>query len=291
MIEPRDVTDDEVAAYFEQGWVKLDRLFDVDATAAVFAEVQQAMGADAASIDHGAVSRPVLAARMAERHHGHHRLSIDTTTGEVRSSVLHGASHSPKFGDVAARFLGGPVRFLSDAALVKMPVGSGPTGVVPTDWHHHSDPDFDSDHWTPGPTTWAVVWIALRDLPACAGTMRFVGPRSWRDPAVRQLLRDHREDPEPSYAALEALGAISPQIDMRSGDAIVLGPCTYHSAPANRSTDPRWAYLVSVGLASEPYRGGSIAQAMNEGVEGLVVGAPYPEHRFPVLGRSAQEEP
>lgn len=282
-LAPRAVTDDEVASYVEHGWVKLDRLWSAEAAGSVLTEIQRVMGADAGAADTTTVRHPILAARMIERHHGHHRLSIDPRTGDVLNPRLYEAGHSPQLGVAAARFLGGPARYLGEAALAKMPVDGETTGTLPTDWHHHAGADFDPTAWQPGPTPWAAVWTALCDLPAAAGTMRFVSPRDWRDPEVRQVLHDNREDPEPSYAWLEERGVLSPALDMRAGDAVVLGPYTYHSAPANRTAAPRWAYVVSVGLASEPYHGGVIPDAMYDGVEGLEVGKPYPDHRFPVL--------
>jgi ectoine hydroxylase-related dioxygenase (phytanoyl-CoA dioxygenase family) len=122
------------------------------------------------------------------------------------------------------------------------------------------------------------MWIALAEVTPEHGAMRFISPQD-ATPEVQDAIAGRPV--EETYPELEQQGILSPPLHLQPGDATVHASRTFHSAPPNRMSTPRWAYFVSVFPAVARYSGTPYWPM--EGVD-VEPGAAFPDHRFPVLG-------
>lgn len=269
-VVPREITEAEVAAFHEHGWVWLPRLIDEAAAARLLARAQTYTGVDGRTAHYPSTE--------TTRHHPtwtvHAGLAVDLRTGAVRDPLFFGFSHAPSMGRIATRLLGAPARFWVDQAFVKAPAGDDDTAE--TRWHADLGARVESPFL---PAIQASLWMALSEVTPDHGSMRFVSPRQAERPEVRALFRG-RPVAE-TYADLDRLGALSPPLHLRPGDATIHGAATFHSAPPNQRATPRWSYVASVFPAHATFSG---AHAWpSNGVAGLTPGEPFPDARFRVL--------
>jgi ectoine hydroxylase-related dioxygenase (phytanoyl-CoA dioxygenase family) len=280
---PREITDAEAAFFKEHGWVKLEQLVTREDAADLLTRVQEKMGGERVS----ATSHPnekLTDRNMAgTRFHTFAPLSVDATTGEVLDETFNAFSHSAAMGRVASKLCGEPVRYLIDQALVKTPV-SFENGSGETAWHV----DLSGRGETPfqNPNTQVLVWLALNEVPAARGSMRFVGPTNIDD-EVWQIVKENSL--QESYKLLEERGVLSPPLDFQPGDATVHSGATLHSAPLNTTDEARWVYNLSMFPAQSEWTGHVSGLGVPErvedptGLEKLEVGKVFPDFRFPVL--------
>jgi ectoine hydroxylase-related dioxygenase (phytanoyl-CoA dioxygenase family) len=167
------------------------------------------------------------------------------------------------------------VRFLVDVGLVKL--AADPDGGSFTPWHNDVGGRPDPP-WQPG-NSQVSIWIALTDVPPEKGSMRFVAPR-FVDDDVRHIASTRSL--EESYAEFERRGIICPPLSYQAGDASAHGCSVMHSAPPNLTGDDRFAYVVSMLTADAVYSGRRGFDYIDK-VEGLEVGKPFVDTRFPVL--------
>jgi hypothetical protein len=279
-VVPREVTAEEIRRFQEDGWVKLDQLITEAEAAELYARVIEKMGTQGTTTAHP-LGGDGDGSHVQPYFHYFAPLSIDVVTGEVADEVFHGFSHSPELGRLGMSLSGEPIRFWIDEALLKMPATSA-TGSAATEWHSEAsaitgtlaNSPFDPAHGQ------LQVWIALKPVTPEVGALRFVAPRDI-DAEVQEIVATN--DLPTSYAKLEEKGVISAPLHLRAGDATVHGSATLHSAPQNVSETPRWVYLISVIPATMRFSGKVFWPC--DGVEGVVVGEPFPEHRFPTLSQ------
>jgi Phytanoyl-CoA dioxygenase (PhyH) len=270
-VVPRAVTEPEQQFFAENGWVKLDG-FLTEADAVILREQLQArMGNDGASASHPAGD---------SRGNGYESswntfapVSIDNHSGESVDDLFYNFSHSPEMGAAGAALLGGPVRYWIDQSLVKMPAGVNGSGE--TMWHSDIG-GVDSSPFSLGKQV--QVWMALVDVTPELGSLRFVAPKDTTD-EVRALIKELGV--EGSYPELERRGILSPALTMKAGDATIHGSATIHSAPPNKTDRIRWAYITSMFPAQTTFTGKHFWPS--EGVDGVVEGQEFPDHRYPVL--------
>jgi hypothetical protein len=267
----REITDDEAQIFAEQGWAKLDQLISGEAAADLLAKLQRKMGADGQTTTHPSADR---AGGRTSYFNTFSPLSVEVVSGDVLDEDFNAFSHSEAMGRAGAKLCGEPVRFWVDQAMVKTPV-AGDAGSGETTWHVDIS-GFDTTPFGP-PSQQVLVWIALNDIPADRGAMRFVAPKDIDDEVNRII----KELPIlESYAALEELGVISEPLDLKAGDATVHSGGTLHSAPPNTTSEPRWVYNSIMVPARSTYTGNVFWP--NEGIE-MAKGELFPDHRFPVL--------
>jgi hypothetical protein len=293
----RDVTDDEVAFFRDNGWVRLPRLVGPEHVALLR---DRAEG--------------YLAARSQDR-----RTLVDQAFGQSRDIAdsdesFRALTFAPVMGRNATRLLHGvaDVRVQVTNLLIKEPLrlggtvpgGNGPggpagpaaTGTKGTEGAEgaegaegteggadgHGATEFHQDFpWMPmDRSAMLTVWLALVDVPADMGSLRFysgshrfgVLGRSFTRPGDDQLTQ------HPWLKELE----VSPPLDLAAGDATVHHALTVHGAPANRRDTPRLSFTVTYFDAHALYTGTPYRQT--DGL-GLTVNAPFDHPRFPVVGR------
>jgi hypothetical protein len=272
----REITDEEVRFYQENGWVKLDQLISSEAAVTLLDRVKALMGADASGALHPRDGDNPQA--IFTYFHTWEPLSSDIATGAPLDDLFYAVSHSPAVGRLGEKLNSAPVRFWIDGALVKMPSKASETGSGPTNWHADVGA-VDRSPFSP-PEGQMQLWVALRDMTPEHGTMRFVAP-AMQTSEVREICERLAADPEASYPRLEEMGVISAPISMRAGDATIHSSATLHSAPPNRSDSPRWGYFISLFPADSVWSG-SKHFALDK-VQGLQVGEAFDNARFPVL--------
>lgn len=251
-IPVRQATDDEVAFFGEHGWVRLDRLVAPDTVGE-------------------------LRERARERLRSRSRAGntpVDRAFGQSRDVAaedeLFGAlSTSPAMGRNAVRLLGGvrAVRVQVTNLLVKEPGEHGATEF------HQDFPWMPMDR-----SAMLTVWLALADVPADMGSLRFYSGSHRCGLLGRSFTRagDDQLSQHPWIAQLE----LSPPLDLEAGDATVHHALTVHGAPANRRDAARLSFTVTYFDADALYTG--LPYRQTDGL-GLEVNRPFEHERFPCL--------
>jgi ectoine hydroxylase-related dioxygenase (phytanoyl-CoA dioxygenase family) len=244
----RQVTDEEVGFYQENGWVLLERLISPELADAMLTEVKKVMGEEPSGGDD-------LMVASAEGD----RLKTTTTGGRVlnarqwqdyhfmarddRVEPLHSFAFSEEMGRNVQRLMGRdiPVRYYSDMVACKMPAGR--EGSSATRWHQ------DLCNIPLDRTGGLSVWVALCDIPPERASMRFLSGSFREGPLGRgdNLLG--------RYPWLEQTYELSPPLHLRPGDATVHGALTFHSAPENTTDSPRWPFITFYVPADVLYTG------------------------------------
>jgi ectoine hydroxylase-related dioxygenase (phytanoyl-CoA dioxygenase family) len=251
-IPVRQATDDEAAFFAEHGWVRLGRLVP-----------------------------PGVATELRERATGYlrertkrHETLVDQAFGQSRDiaasdEAFAALTLSPAMGRTAVRLLRGvrAVRVQVTNLLVKEPGEHGATEF------HQDFPWMPMDR-----SAMLTVWLALSDVPADMGSLRFYNGshrygllgRSFTRPGDDQLTQ------HPWLKELE----LSPPLDLKAGDATVHHALTVHGAPANRRDTPRLSFTATYFDADALYTG--LPYKQTDGL-GLQVNRPFEHERFPCL--------
>ncbi|WP_214416669.1 phytanoyl-CoA dioxygenase family protein [Sphaerisporangium fuscum] len=254
----REVTDHEVDFFKENGWVRLPRLVG---SGTVDALRERALG--------------YLRARPRER-----TTLVDQAFGQSRDiaetdEAFHDLAFDPAMGRCAARLLHGVrgVRIQVTNLLVKEP-GDGGHGA--TEFHQ----DFP---WMPmDRSAMLTIWLALVDVPAEMGSLRFYNGSHRHGILGRSFTRDG-DDQLTQHPWLKEL-ELSPPLDLAAGDATVHHALTVHGAAANRKDSPRLSFTVTYFDADALYTGTPYKQT--DGL-GLRVNQPFDHPRFPVVSQGA----
>lgn len=267
-IEMREVSDAEVAFYRRHGWARLERLIAPELAARMVAQVREPVSTAKAQMIEGHFAGGAISDRADRR--DWRFIGRDEGLEPFRSLI-----YSPQIGRAARRLMDRPVgiNYHADLLGVKMP--DGHAASKPTGWHQDW-PGFPFDR--AGSLTF---WFALEDMPAERGVMRFLNGSHQEGPLGRLGPLYDRPEVVEHYPSLRDRYEISPAFGMRAGDATVHDGLVIHSAPANSTDQPRWAYLVAYHPADTCYTGAPhhIFNASN----GLEVGRPIAGPLFPLV--------
>ncbi|MBW8485438.1 phytanoyl-CoA dioxygenase family protein [Actinomadura parmotrematis] len=252
----RDVTEDEVAAFRSRGWALLPGLVGADFVAGL---------------------RDRALDRLAERRGAFRNSYVDQAFGQDRDIARHDEAFaalalSPALARGASRLLVGvdAVRLQVTNLLIKEPAGADGHGA--TVFHQ----DFP---WMPmDRSAMLTLWLALDDIPADMGSLRFYERSHLYGPLGRSFVRadDDALSQHPWLADLE----MSPPHDMRAGDATVHHSLVIHGAPANRRDRPRLSFTATYFDAAALYTGAPYGQT--DGL-GLAVNRPFEHPTFPLV--------
>jgi Phytanoyl-CoA dioxygenase (PhyH) len=215
----RAATEAEASFFRGNGWVHLPALVDPATIEHLRGRAEEVLRLDRRAGDFGEIVE-----RNFRPFRGEDRGS-DFSKRIVQSAVM---------GFNCARFLEVPrIRLLADGYLLKMPEQGGlHVGTL----YHQDFPGNPVDR-----SSFLTIWIALHDMDAEQGVMRFYN-RSHRLGVFGQVFADgidlRRRCPELREADL------SPPLQLRAGDATAHHSLTVHGAPPNRGDSPRWAYNI-----------------------------------------------
>lgn len=250
----RDVTDREVGSFRENGWVRLPALVATNRVRVLRERALEHLNArsrERATLVDQAFGQ---SRDIAESDDAFHELAFDTAMGRAAVRLLHGVRG---------------VRVQVTNLLIKEP-GEGGHGA--TEFHQ----DFP---WMPmDRSAMLTVWLALADVPADMGGLRFYTASHRHGTLGRSFTRDG-DDQLTQHPWLKEL-ELSPPLDLRAGDATVHHSLTVHGAGANRGDTPRLSFTVTYFDADALYTGAPYKQTDDLG---LRVNAPFEHPRFPVV--------
>lgn len=263
---PRGVTDDEVAAFRDKGWVHLEQFIDADAVAALLERMQRGLG------DTGREGTPRSAPNGQIRPAYYDTLFRNWLQPWLEDQSLATFVTTPTFGAAADDLMGTctGVRLWMDEGLVKLPADSG-GGRTP--WHQDG-PTFPFDR-----CGWLTFWIALVDVPPEMGSLRFY-TGSHTGGFHGRVLRPDGSDVFTDRPNLRDRYELSKPLTMRAGDATVHDSATIHGASENTSDRARWSYSVAYFPADARYTGAT--QRLTDDLD-LAPGNHFDHPHFPLI--------
>jgi hypothetical protein len=237
-IAARMVTDDEVAAYRRDGWVKIEQLISPTLAAEMLTAARAVLGEDGQAHR----SRPGVDVDFTwwNDYHFAAREGIEPFRSFSYSAAMGRNSQRLQERDVA-------IRHFTDHFGSKAPAAA--TGKnSPTPVHQ----DYPAGHWDRvGNTTF---WIALEDMPAERGVPRFYSGSHREGPLGYRGTGDG-PDLLATYPWLEERYELSPPTGMKAGDATCHSQLVLHRAPANTTDVPRWQYITMYFPADAQWTG------------------------------------
>ena len=199
----REVTDEEVAFYRVNGWVRLEGLVGSGLVERMLARAQARMGEGATAElpdDRAAIMTPQLRA-----------LWNDWQNPGDEDAFFAAVSQSTamaRFGQPPAARPAGAV--VGDAILCKLPSSDGGS---PTPWHQ------DFPYLALDRIGLLKVWVALVDMPAEMGTMRFLDGSHRLGPMGRVIHRTDGKDLLDLHPWIGDEHEVSGPFTLRAGDA------------------------------------------------------------------------
>jgi hypothetical protein len=251
-LDVREVADDEVRYYWDNGWVFLPGLISEAAAAELLARAKELMG------DRGDANdlRPVMD-QDSELFNTRYRPDLD-------DELFLRLRTDPRMGRSAARLLGKDmkIRSMTNFIAVKLPfdLETDKKGKGPTVYHQ--------DHGAmPYRGESLVLWIALDEVTPEMGSMRFHNGSqqlNWLagDPLTWPRLKEF---------------PLSEPISYRPGDATAHGTMVVHGAPENRTDRSRWSYIVNY-FPDEAVYTGLAGRATTDADDVLKANERFPEH-------------
>jgi ectoine hydroxylase-related dioxygenase (phytanoyl-CoA dioxygenase family) len=273
---PREITDDEVSFYVENGWVKLENLISAELAAELLDGAKRLMETGIAA---QGVAEEEEGDRFAKASKGTKVLDIGIwqdyhyPARDDHAEPFSSFVFSKELGRAAQRLLDKdvPVQYSADLLACKMPAGS--RGGQATNWHQDF-PIFPFDRYGS-----LAFWIALNDIPPERGTMRFLSKSQREGPIGRDGFLQGVDALE-LYPRLADRYETSPPLHLKPGDATVHHAAVIHSAPLNSTPDPRWTYIVAFIPGDTLYTG---AAHHNFDGLGLEINKPIRHERFPIV--------
>jgi ectoine hydroxylase-related dioxygenase (phytanoyl-CoA dioxygenase family) len=229
----REVTDEEVAQFREQGWVELKGLVSAQLAGELLAIVKRRTGLDYDELPRDHPDADEVIQRIQEAGTGiFQMLRLDDET-------VFDIMASPKLGEAAARLTGnGPMRLFTDGAICKMPAWTEGLGGLmngATPWHQDLPP-MPMDR--PGGVQF---WLALVEITPEMGSMQHL-TGSQIEPPIGNVQYTKDQTLETERPDLLEKYDVSPAHHFQAGDVLAHSPLTLHYAQENRTDKLRWVY-------------------------------------------------
>ncbi|KAB2345090.1 phytanoyl-CoA dioxygenase family protein [Actinomadura rudentiformis] len=254
----REVTEQEIADFRANGWARLPGLVAPEFVADLKERALE---------------------RLAERRERFRNSFVDQAFGQDRDIARHDEAYaalalSPQLAHNVTRLLVGvdAVRLQVTNLLIKEPAnGDGHGATV----FHQDFPWMPMDR-----SAMLTVWLALADIPADMGALRFYNGSHLYGSLGRSFVRED-DDALSQHPWLETL-ELSEPIDLEAGDATMHSSLVIHGAPANRRDSPRLSFTATYFDANALYTGAAYGQTDGLGLE---VNKPFDHPMFPVVPR------
>ncbi|MEV5848633.1 phytanoyl-CoA dioxygenase family protein [Streptomyces sp. NPDC051985] len=220
----RDVTDDEVAAFQENGWVKLSGLIDPATASELLRAGHRQIGGPGHVSGRTSAMWDIKAFPAMEGIEPFRSVAFHGTMGRNAQRLMN-----------RGRLTGSPVpvRYLNDSVSCKRAENSR---TLPHEDHGGQGLDRIGS---------VAVWIALDEATPEMGTMRFLTGAFREGPFGHVTLTDILEQ----YPRLTDLYSWSEPQVYQPGDATVHHCCTIHESLPNTTDRGRWAYILSYASA------------------------------------------
>jgi hypothetical protein len=258
----RDVSDEEIAAFRDKGWVKLERLVDPALTEELLVIAQELVESN----------DPDDAAGWFAKF----------TAPSAHNELFHALVYSKRMTRNALRLLGAivpgnydAVRYWTDNIFAKYPAVNS-EGSTATPFHQ----DFGNEH-SEDRTGKVNFWIALDEVPTERGAMQFFSG-SQRLGVLGAGVGTSSGKPTPLEEAYPRLGEWCPleKSSLSAGDATVHQSLMVHGAAANTTDKTRWSLDALYIQPDASFSGGDIGAGAKLGVE---VGKPFDHPALPLL--------
>jgi hypothetical protein len=260
----REVTDEEVASFNEDGWVQLPGLVSSGLAAELLSHIKSVTGLDHDELDPGSKE----SGRATLRTSAFNVLTMP----RLEDPFLAAYQTSSRLGEVAARLSGNrPMRLLTDSVIYKLPDWTGSGDV--TEWHQDL-PNMPLDRRGP-----VQLWLALCEITPEMGSMQHMSGSQQEEPLtpLGQKTLEALLDAHPHLAKYP----ISPSHHFNAGDAIAHDGMTLHFAPVNHTNRVRWAY-TSYRVPAETQYTASPPSPWLDGL-GLVPNEPIEHPLLPIV--------
>lgn len=215
------VSDEQVAFYRENGYVRCDSVLTSDEVEAMRAALERAMDA------RRSFARDLAGGDGAEK-------ILQMLNLWEHDDVFRAYSTSPRIAGIAQQLTGSSsIHLFHDQALVKKP---GPSAASP--WHQ------DQPYWPSKESGMLSCWMALDDVTIDRGAMQFVpGSHTWGEfdpisfggdgPALKDLVSDEQR---------EQWNAVP--VELKAGDCTWHHGLTFHYTRPNTTNHVRRAVVI-----------------------------------------------
>jgi hypothetical protein len=244
-------TDEDVKAYAEQGWFLTGKIFSDDEIDELVEAVDRYYGGERSRL------LPVRPPRLAYWEPSHGPVQRHNDYVHYESDPIARILRKPLLGAVAARLAQAEeMRIFQSTLILKPPIASEPTNVVP--WH------FDKHYWsTCSSHNMLTAFIPFHDCGEEMGTITMVdGSHLWEEIGTEDSMTKHfaerdKKDLERVLADNAAFnGAEVRKIPMviPKGHMSFHHCRTYHGSGANRSDRPRQAISFHLQDGANEYQ-------------------------------------
>lgn len=227
-VRVRSVTDQEVATFFENGWVKLPNLIDREGAALLLARAKSVFGEDGrAGLDRAALTENW---QLWFRSH----FGADQLGDDVRS-----LAHSSVLGRNVARLYGrdSSIRMLLNNFQVKLPEDSG---VGEGTQFHQDTPGFQ---YLEGAII--SIWVAIDEVTEDMGGLQFrTGSHKLGSLGTMR-----------GWESRLSAFPLSASMVLQPGDATAHIEYMYHGTGPNKTQRPRWSWTTIIGPGDARYTG------------------------------------
>ncbi len=221
----RAVTDDEVEAYHENGWVMLEGFIEPELAHQMLDVAKSLMGPDGAGHER---REGVDVSRFFNDYQYPAKEGIEPFKSLTFSmSMVEAVRRLMDRDDVGVRY--------GHETIAARPGGSGQVTEA-----HQDFPSAEFDR-----VGYVNFWMALDEVPPERGSMRFYNGSHKAGPlGIRQTLAGGNPpiDLLETYPKLEEKYPLSPPLHYKPGDVTAHQMLTIHGAPANNTDQTRWAY-------------------------------------------------
>jgi hypothetical protein len=268
VLRPREVTDDEVAFYRENGWAKLESLIPAELAQQMLESAQDLIRSDSEDMQ----ERPPEELRLGggkvvdrAEWRDYHYVARDD-----RLDPFHSYAMSKVMGRNAQRMMGREVgvRYYNDMIAAKMPAGHAAS--APTAWHQ------DWPYTAFDRAGSLIFWVALADATPEMGTMRFLTGSHREGSLGRTLVGDN--DAQTQYPEVFERCDLSPPQHLKPGDGTVHNGLVLHGAPQNQTDRTRFAYIVGYAPGDALYDG-----RFTTANENLEINKPFDHPHYPLV--------
>lgn len=272
----REVTDDEVEFFDENGWVRLPGLFNPELAGELLSHVQATVSARQDGTD-GYVSQRapgVVDGRVAEY--------VASTNLRESDEFIASLATCRELGDAAARLLRTrPLRLFADAVFHKPALKDDAFFSGATPWHQDY-PAMPLDR-----ANNVQIWVAAAEVLPEMGSLQYLSGSHRLPPMGKAEAYELPDGSRPANGASDVYPwllerfEVSPAFHLMPGDALAHHGLTMHyAAPNGSQTSDRWAWASSRFDARAAYNG---APNHRTDGRGLALNKQFDHPAFPVV--------
>lgn len=258
----RDVTDEEVEFFFENGWVKLPALVDPEAAAGLLEGAKAVFGEDGTKPIGEDTTLDLAWFRTYEE-----IAKTDERFGALASNSVLGENAARLFGRVS------PIRLMENSLMVKLPATGGSKQAAATAWHQDTGAHmfFDANSIN--------VWVALDKVEENMGAMQFYSG-SHKFGNMGNLIDE--EIWNGWQPRLQSACTPSGPVALEPGDATMHTHFMVHGTEQNSGTRPRWAWGATLLPADARYTGAKSYYTDGLGIEPFSKNS-FDHPKFPLI--------